>query len=388
MIYLDYAATSWPKPAVCIRAMEHFLADIGASNTYSSHQRARMGGDVVEQARESVACMLGVKSSRNVIFCLNATAALNRVFHGFLDKGDRVLASRYEHCSVTRPLATLREESGIGIERIGDPATGLISPDDVHQACEKSRANLLVFSHASNITGAIQPAKELIDAAHEHGCSVLLDAAQTAGVLPIKADNWGVDFLAFAGHKHLLGPMGVGGLFIADPARLRPVITGSASCGDAGDKMPESMPCKFEPGTPNAPGIAGLGASCEAIKEKGIGKIRDEHQALIKRILKSFKDLPCVEVYGPADAKKKVGVISFNVKSMHPDIVGEYLDRNFDIMVRTGLCSSHWAHEHLGTLPDGVVRASLGYFTKEEDVDLLIEAVGMIATEKPVMAKC
>ncbi|HEX9744054.1 MAG TPA: aminotransferase class V-fold PLP-dependent enzyme [bacterium] len=382
MIYLDYAATSWPKPAACVRAMEHFMANIGSSHKYSSHQRARWGGDVIEEAREDVAGILGVSEPDNIIFTLNATTALNRICSGFLERGDQVLAGRYEHCSVTRPLAQLRKEKRIKVEKIGDCDTGMLCADDVHKALKENKAKLLVVSHASNVTGAIQPVKEIVDAAHEYGCAVLVDAAQTAGVLPIRTTTWNVDFLAFAGHKHLLGPMGVGGLYVAEPDRVRSTIVGSALHHDESDEMPEIMPHKFEAGTPNGPGIAGLGASCRAISEKGITNIRNEHQALIKRILKAFKEMPCVKLYGPTDPKKKVGVVSFNVCDMNPLVVGEYLDRNFEIMVRTGLCSSPWANHEMGTFPDGVVRASIGYFTKDEDVDLLIEAVGIIAQEQ------
>ncbi len=381
MIYLDYAATSWPKPAACFRALEHFIADIGSNPGYSRHQRAIKGERLIEEARKDVAWVLGVKESKHVIFTLNATEALNCLMYGYLKRGDRVLASRLEHCSVTRPLANLANDKRIKVERIGDPETGVVTPEHVHEACDGKPPALLAITHASNVTGTIQPIEQLTTAAHEHGCAVLADVAQTAGVLPIKADKWGVDFLAFAGHKHLLGPMGVGGFYVREPDHLKPVIVGSASHTDCTDEMPEYLPNRFEAGTPNGPGIAGLGASCRAIRKKGIPKIHKEHRALTGRIVKELKKIPGVKVYGPTDSRKRVGVISFNVDRLPPQHVGERLDKNFDILVRTGICSCHWAHEHLGTLPDGVVRASLGYFTKEEDVDLLIEAVGMIADE-------
>jgi len=382
VIYLDYAATSWPKPAACIRAIEHFIAEIGANPAYSLHKRARKGDDVIDHARSDVAWVLGIKDPNLVVFTLNATEAINRILWGFLDRGHRVLASNFEHASVTRPLALLRERRGIRIERIGDPSTGIITPDHIHLACEKKNARLLTFTHASNLTGSIQPVKEIVKAAHEHNCAVLLDTAQTAGVLPIEAVKWGVDFLAFSGHKHLLGPMGTGGFFVADPDNLEPVIVGSTGYFDDCDSIPSTMPHKFEPGTPNAPGIAGLGASCRALREKGIKNIRREHQDLTKRIIKALSNTPGVVLYGPADSRKRIGVIGFNIGKLHPTEIGDCLDHKFDIMVRTGLCSCHWANQLTGTMPDGLVRASLGYFTKEEDADLLIDAVGMISAEQ------
>jgi cysteine desulfurase family protein len=381
VIYLDYAATSWPKPAACIRAIEHYMADIGCNPSYARHQMAIKGEAVIEEARGDVAWLLGVSEPKNIIFTLNATEALNRVLCGFLKPGDRVLASRLEHCSVTRPLADLCENRGIKVERIGDKETGIISPDDIHEACEKKPARLLTVTHASNVTGGIQPIDKLASAAHEHGCAILVDTAQTAGVIPIRADKWGVDLLAFAGHKHLLGPMGVGGFYVRDPEHLKPVIVGSAWHSDSGDSMPDKPPQRYEAGTPNAPGIVGLGASCRAIREKGIPSIHREHESLTRHILAELKKVPGVKIYGPTSAKNRVGVISFNVGKIPPERVGIRLDKSFDIMVRTGLCSCPWAHEHLETLPDGAVRASLGYFTKKEEADLLIEAVNMIAAE-------
>jgi cysteine desulfurase family protein len=383
LIYLDYAATSWPKPAACIRAIEHFIAEIGSNPAYSLHRRARRGDDVIDQARSEVAFILGVKNPENVIFTLNATEALNRVLWGYLERGNRVLASNFEHASVTRPLAALKKRRGIKIERIGDPVNGIIKPEHIHEACAKKPARLLTITHASNVTGTVQPIPEIVKAAHENNCAVLVDTAQTAGVLPVEAHKWGVDFLAFSGHKHLMGPMGTGGFYVRDPDNLAPVIVGSTGYFDDCDTIPDTMPQKFEPGTPNAPGIAGLGASCKALKEKGVSNIRKEQQALTGRVIKAFKDIPGVRLYGPTDPRKRVGVIGFNIGKHHPSEVGDCLDQKFDIMVRTGLCSCHWANELTGTKPDGVVRASLGYFTKEEEVDLLIDAVAMISEELP-----
>jgi cysteine desulfurase family protein len=388
VIYLDNAATSWPKPIVCIRAMEHFLTDIGSNPWYSVHQRARKGNEIIEQARKDVAWVLGVANPNNVVFTLNATEALNRVLYGFYSPGDRILASRLEHTSVTRPLAALKKGHRVRIEKIGDLETGLITPEHIHQACKKESAQLLAVTHASNVTGALHHIDELVKAAHEHGCAVLVDAAQTAGTVPLEADKWGVDFLAFSGHKHLLGPMGVGGFFVADPDKLKPVFVGSAGYSDASDEMPLDMPRRYEPGTPNAPGIAGLGASCKAIRDKGVPEIKKNAQDLTKRVLKAFKSMPGVVVYGPTDARKRIGNIAFNVGKMNPKEVGDCLDKRFEIMVRTGLCSAPWAHECIGTMPHGVVRASLGYFTKEEDVDLLIDAVGMISADAPKPECC
>jgi len=383
VIYLDYAATSWPKPAACIHAIEHFIAEVGSNPAYSRHKRARRGDDVIEEARRNVADVLGVRNAENVVFTLNATGALNRILWGYLERGNKVLASNFEHSSVTRPLAAIKKRRRIKVERIGDAKTGVITADHIHEAFEREPANLVTVTHASNVMGTIQPLKDVIKAAHEYGCPVLVDAAQTAGVLPIEADKIGIDFLAFSGHKHLLGPMGVGGFYIADPEKLQPMIVGSTGYYDDSDEMPSTMPQRYETGTPNAPGIAGLGASCRALNEAGVKKIRKTHQEITDRIIKAFKEIPEVEVYGPTDSRKRIGVIGFNIDKLQPNDVGDCLDNKFEIMVRTGLCSCHWANELHGTMPDGVVRASLGYFTKPEDAELLIEAVQMISQEIP-----
>lgn len=386
MIYLDYAATSWPKPAACIHAIEQFITEVGSNPSYSLHKRARKGDDVIEEARRNVADVLGVNRPEHVVFTLNATGALNRILWGYLERGNRVLASNFEHSSVTRPLAAIKKRRRIRVERIGDSKTGVITDDHIHEAFEKEPADLLAITHASNVTGTIQPLKDVIKAAHEYGCPVLVDCAQTAGVLPIDAEKIGIDFLAFSGHKHLMGPMGVGGFYVADPERLQPMIVGSTGYYDDNDEMPSTMPQRYEPGTPNAPGIAGLGASCRAVNETGVKKIRAAHRDITRRIIKAFRETPEVRVYGPTDVRRRIGVISFNINNLHPVEVGECLDSKFEIMVRTGLCSCHWANELNGTMPDGVVRASLGYFTKPEDADLLIEAVQMISQEVPNLA--
>ncbi len=381
MIYFDYAATSWPKPTACIHAIEHYITEIGSNPAYSLHKRAREGDDIIENARANVASLLGVHNPSHIIFTLNATQAINQVLWGMVDRNHRILASNFEHSSVTRPLAVLGKRRKIDVEKIGDPVTGLISPELVHKALRRKKADLLVFTHASNITGAIQPVKEIVKAAHDHNCPVLVDAAQTVGAIPLKTSNWGVDFLAFSGHKNLLGPMGVGGFYLADPNLLDIVVAGSTGYFDDCDSMPSTLPHRFEPGTPNAPGIAGLGASCRLLNERGVNKIRSKQTILTRKILKAFTRIPGLTLYGPSDARKRIGLIGFNIENRHPNEVGDFLDQKFDIMVRTGLCSCHWANQFTGTMPNGLVRASIGYFTEEDDVDLLIEAVKMIAEE-------
>jgi len=367
--------------------MEHFIAEIGSNPSYSLHKRARQGDDAIENARRLVANILGVTETPNVVFTLNATQALNQVMWSFIDRDYQVLASNFEHASVTRPFAMLAKRRGLTVRTIGDPVTGIVKPEHVHKACKRKKAHLLVINHASNITGIIQPVKDITEAAHEHGCLVLLDAAQTAGVLPIEAEKWGVDFLAFSGHKHLLGPMGVGGFYVADPEKLSAFFTGSTGYFDDCDEMPSTMPHRYEPGSPNAPGIAGLGASCGLLDKKGIKKVRKTQVELTRKALTALKKIPEVTLYGPSDARKKVGIIGFNIKKLHPIEVGDILDHKFDIMVRTGLCSCHWANKFTGTMPDGLVRASMGYFTKEEDIDLLIDAVHMIVEDPHLREK-
>jgi len=364
--------------------MEHFIAEIGSNPSYSLHKRARRGDDIIDTARTSVAKILGVGNASNVVFTLNATQALNQVLWSFVDRDYHALASNFEHASVTRPFAMLNKRRGLTVERIGDPDTGIIEPEHIRKACRKKKAQILVLNHASNVTGAIQPVKEITEEAHKHGCVVLLDAAQTAGVLPIESDKWGVDFVAFSGHKHLLGPMGVGGFYACDPDLLQAFFTGSTGYFDDCDDMPSTMPHRYEPGSPNAPGIAGLGASCKLLDEKGIKTVRKEQIELTRKAVNALKEIPEVTLYGPTDARKKVGIIGFNIRHLHPIEAGDILDQKFDIMVRTGLCSCHWANKFTGTMPDGLVRASMGYFTKEEDIDLLIEAVNMIVEDPHV----
>ena len=379
MIYLDNAATSWPTPDCVHEAMVRFMRDIGANPGRSAHRRANEAEGVRFDARQAVADLFGVRDPMRVIFYWNATVALNVAIHGLLRCGDHVVVSGMEHNAVMRPLRAL-ENQGLAITVLPCRPDGTLDPNTLPAAIGP-RTRLVVCNHASNVCGTILPIRELGTIAHAHHIPLLVDSAQTAGCLPIDMNADNIDLLAFTGHKGLLGPTGTGGLVLRDGfdiERLPPLICGGTGSRSDQELQPEFLPDKYEPGTPNITGIAGLLAGVGYLNSIGIDSVRRHEQTLTRRLLDGLGRLPGLEIQGVRDAERQTAVVSFTVAGQEVSAVAQRLDEEFEIMCRPGLHCAPAAHRTLGTCPDGTVRFAPGFFTTEAEIDQVIAAVEMI----------
>jgi cysteine desulfurase family protein len=379
IVYFDNAATSWPKPAAMMAAMIDYNEQIGGSPGRSGHQRSLDAGRVILETREALAELFGCGDSLRIAFTKNATEALNIALSGSLNPGDHVVASSMEHNSVMRPLRCL-EAQGVQLSVVSCSGDGRLDPDDVRAAI-KPRTRLLVVTHASNVTGTIQPVAGLGKIARDHGILFCVDAAQTAGALPINVDEMAIDLLAFSGHKSLYGPQGTGGLYVREglERQLRPLMTGGTGSRSEFEGQPDFMPDKYESGTPNTIGLAGLGAGVRFVLAEGVEAVRSKEEGLTTRFLAGLAALPGVIVYGPPDAASRTAVISFNIAGVSPSAAALELDERFGILCRPGLHCAPAAHRTIGTFPQGTIRFGFGYFNKEEEIDMALEAIRSLA---------
>lgn len=378
--YLDNAATSWPKPPTVAEAMRVFLDEAGGNPGRSGHRLSIAAGRVVLEAREAVADLVGIEDPLRVIFTLNATHALNLALFGLLPPGSHALTTSMEHNSVMRPLREL-ERRGVRLTLVPCDRTGLVDLEAWRQALAGG-AKLACSTHASNVTGTIQPVREMGLLAHEAGALFLVDAAQTAGALPIDMGQSHIDLLAFTGHKALLGPPGTGGLVLGpefDPGWLQPMMRGGTGSRSEQEEHPDMLPDRFEAGTPNSVGLAGLKAGIAFLQERGVSRIRQEEIALSARLWKGLARIPGVRLFGPPAAENRTSTFSLRVEGMRADQVGLSLDEDYDILTRVGLHCSPAAHRTLGTFPEGAVRLATGVFTTAHQVERVIAAVAEIA---------
>jgi cysteine desulfurase/selenocysteine lyase len=380
LIYLDNAATSWPKPTEVKEAMVAFLDRVGANPGRSGHRLSVEAGRIVYEAREALADLFHAPDPLRIAFGLNATDALNLALHGLLQPGDHVVTSSMEHNSVMRPLRAL-ERQGVEVTVVPCSPEGLLDPRDVERAL-RPHTRMVVLTHASNVVGTLLPIREVGEIARRHGVLFAVDAAQTAGAVPIDMEADAVDILCFTGHKALLGPMGTGGLVLGervDPSDLRPLRQGGTGSRSEFEEHPDFLPDLCEAGTPNAVGLAGLLAGVRWVQERGVEAIRAHEQALTTRLLEGLGEVPGVTVYGPRDAARQTGTVSFNVEGLEPSEVGLVLDEEYGVLCRVGLHCAPAAHRTLGTFPRGTVRFAVGCFTTLEEVDAAVEAVRAIA---------
>lgn len=377
MIYFDNAATSWPKPEAVYQAADQCMRKKGANPSRSGHHMALMAGQIVLETRELITELFNIPEPSQVIFTPNATEALNLGIKGLLKPGDHVITSSLEHNSVARPLETMRSK-GIEVTKLPTSVSQGVLPSQVESAIQ-SNTRLIILSHASNVTGVINPIRAIGKIARDRGILFMVDSAQTAGSFPIDVQAMGIDLLAFAGHKGLLGPQGTGGLYIKEDLHLIPLKEGGTGGNSESPTQPEIWPDRYESGTLNTPGIAGLGAGIEFILQNGLEEIRAKERVLTERLLMGLEEIPGVIVYGPHHRIERAPVISFNIEGKEPTDVSFILDKIFDIASRPGLHCAPDAHRTLGTFSQGTVRLSLGYFNMIEEVDGCLEAITSIA---------
>jgi len=377
MIYLDNAATSWPKPEKVYRAMDTFFRELGANPGRAGFRMAAEAEKVIRETRVLLKNLFNVPSPDHIIFTLNCTDALNIALKGLLSPGDHVITSCLEHNSVSRPLNRLAE-SGVEYSKIPHNQDGLIDPEEIKKMI-RPETKLIVLAHASNVLGTLEPIREIGHLAAEHGIIFLLDAAQTAGALPIDLKEMKINLLACPGHKGLLGPTGTGVLVINDLEEIASFREGGTGSLSGEPVQPSHFPDRLEAGTLNTVGIAGLKAGVEFIMEEGLEKIRRHELSLIDLLLKGLSSIPGVTVYGTQRAEDRCGLVSFNIEGWEPQDVAAVLEAKFDIACRAGLHCAPWAHGFLGTLPYGAVRFSVGYFNTESEIKTAIEAVSALA---------
>ncbi len=372
-IYLDNAATSWPKPDSVYQAVDNFNRQIGASPGRGSHSRTIAAGQVILDTREALAGLFNIKDSSRIVFTGNVTEAINIGLKGLLKPGDHVVISSMEHNAVARPLYTLKNQ-GVEITVIQCAPDGSLDPCSVEKAItEKTR--LVCMLHASNLTGTIMPISEVGEIARRKGVLFMVDTAQTAGVLPVDVEEQKIDILAFTGHKGLLGPQGTGGLYIRPGLEIRSLIEGGTGSLSEQIYQPDFLPDKLESGTPNTPGIAGLGAGVRFIQETGLEEIRLHEQELTDYLVHGLEDIPDVILYGPRDSRRQTAVVSFNIEDRDCGEVSFLLDKNYGILCRSGLHCAPLAHRTLGTVKEGACRLSPGYYNTLEDMEKVVRAV-------------
>ncbi len=368
MIYLDNAATSFPKPPEVIRAVSGVMEKIGGNPGRAGHAGALAGGRILEKCREAAAEYLGIQAPERIIFCFNCTDALNMAIRGTLHAGDEVLVSHAEHNAVLRPLMAYHDAGKITLRMLPPDERGLLSPDTVRAAIGPKTA-LCVLCHASNVTGIIQPARDIARACHSQGVPLLLDAAQTAGTEDLAAV--GADMIAMPGHKGLLGPMGTGILALGPGMLPRPFREGGTGSASDSLRQPLMLPDRLESGTANLPGIAGL---CQGIKFilRHRAAIAEYEQVLASRLKEGLAQIPGVKLYGGPEGLAQVAVVSFNVGQRDSGEAADFLSAR-RIAVRGGLHCAPSIHAYLGT--SGAVRASLGPYNTQQDVAALLSAV-------------
>ncbi len=381
-IYADNAATSFPKPPCVLEAMTRYAEELGASAGRGAYREATQTGELLTRCRHRLARLINAADARRVIFTLNCTEALNLAIRGMLAPGDHVVATRFEHNSILRPILDLATH-GIAATFVAvDRATGAVAPDDLLAAI-RPETRLIAVQHASNVTGVVQPIEPIIAAARERGVPVLLDAAQTIGHLPLDVRALGVDLLAFPGHKGLLGPLGTGGLYVGPgmEERLRPLVCGGTGSASEQPTQPAFLPDKYESGSHNAIGLAGLSAAVDWLMSRGVDALRAHEIELCGRFLDRVAGIEGVRVFGPNDPSGRVGVFSVRVEGCAPAELSALLEAEFGVLTRSGIHCAPWAHETLGTAADGgTTRLSFGPFTTAADVDMCVDALIEVAS--------
>jgi len=372
-IYLDNAATSWPKPEIVIREMKRAFTEFGANAGRSGHGPSLDSARIVFKTREMIASLFCVELSENIVFTRGATEGLNLILKGFLKAGDSVAVSPLEHNSVMRPLIGLKNRLGVKITTLPADNLGKIDLDSAKKLANETRFDLVVINHGSNVNGVVQDIEGIRSAFPE--TPILLDAAQTAGVLPIDVKQTGIDSLACSAHKGLLGPTGVGVCYISPEYKIAPLIEGGTGSMSESVNHPLLRPDVYEAGTLNLHGIAGTFGAMKNLEKNGlIGAVKRE---LTLRLIEGLADIPGINIFSPSDGTALC--LSFTLSGTQPEEVAFRLEKCYSVLCRPGLQCSPSAHKHIGTAPQGTVRFSPGWGNTKEQIDRVVEAVHDLA---------
>ena len=397
--YLDNASTTWPKPEPVYRFMDAFFRSHGVNPGRSGHTLAIEAEQMIFETRRLLAQFFGFRGDPNrVVFTGNVTDSLNIALFGLIGEGDHVVTTRVEHNSVLRPLYHLERDCGVQVTRVGADAEGYVDPDAVRDAL-RPRTRVVVVNHGSNVIGSVQDLAAIGAVAREAGAVFVVDTAQSAGVLPIDMDALGIGVLCFTGHKGLLGPMGIGGMIVADGVEIRHGRVGGTGVDSISMFQPDAYPHRLEAGTGSIPGIAGLNAAQKWLAD--LGRTRpgatseDDHATAcghalahiesvevghLRRIRSALDAMDGITVYGPRGNRPQVATLAFNIEGLPAPQVGEMLDADHHVCVRAGLHCAPLVHEDQGTAEIlGAVRIAPGFFTDEEDLEQALGAIAELA---------
>lgn len=383
-VFLDNAATSYPKPEIVQQAMMDYLAHIGASPGRGGYNLSLEAARIVLDTREIIRKLFNAPSEDQVIFTPNVTYSLNIALQGLLRPSDHVVTTSMEHNSVIRPLRALEKERQLQVTVVPCDQEGYLDPNQVRTAL-RPNTRLIVLSHASNVSGTIAPLSKIAAIAREADLFIVVDTAQTAGVLDLDFTKLKLDVLAFTGHKSLYGPPGTGGFLISKRAaqEMKPLIFGGTGSKSDDEHQPLFLPDKFEAGTANTVGIAGLKAGVEFITATGREQIANHEKHLAELFLSGLRNLPQIKLHGPTSSKDRVATVSITTSRQDLGELAYRLDADYGIMVRSGLHCAPLAHKTLGTFPEGTLRFSFGYFNTEDDVLYSLEALERLTTHGP-----
>lgn len=378
-VYLDNSATTYPKPEEVYTSVLNYMKNIGANPGRGGYANALEGDRIIYNCRESLMKLFNFDKLENVIFTANITQSLNIVLKNVIKDGWHVITSSMEHNSVLRPLSTLKETKNIDLDIIECSADGVINVEDFRNAI-KPNTKLVALTHASNVIGSIQPLEEIGKICKEKNIYFVIDSAQSAGAIPVDFYKIGCNALTFTGHKSLLGPPGIGGFLIDDALNEEalPFIEGGTGSLSQSIIQPDFLPDKFESGTLNAPGIAGLLSGINYIMKEGITAIQEREQELSQHFINELLNIPSIKVYGFKDASLRTPTISINSSKINNAELGFILDREYGIMSRTGLHCAPLAHKTMGTFPEGTLRFSLGPFNDKKDINYALHALNSI----------
>jgi len=387
MIYLNNAATSWPKPERVYRLADQVLREESGNPGRSDHALSIAARRRIEETRQLLARFFNAPVPGRIVFTLNATDALNLAIKGLilegLYKGERVhvVTSSMEHNSVVRPLEALRKHGLVYSKLATCPINGA-NPDDVKAAIRKD-TKLVVWGHVSNVSGTVNPIAEIGALCHERNIPFLVDAAQSAGTMPIDVQAMGLGLLAFPGHKGLFGSQGTGGLYIGEGLAPIPLREGGTGSHSEDSVQPEDLPDRYESGTMNVAGIAALGEGVRFLTEQGIENVEKHEADLASRLIDGIRDLPGLKIHGPPGGPYRKGIVSITFDKLAPTEAALILENSFDIAVRPGLHCAPDAHRTLGTLSlGGTLRIGIGYLNTKEDIDRCVEALSIILKGK------
>lgn len=377
MIYLDNGATSWPKPPSVHAEMVRFLSEDAANPGRAGHRMAIAAEKKIDDVRGKLTRLFDGDEPERMILTLNCTDALNIAIKGVVNEGDHVITSTLEHNSVSRPLQAMKESGFIELTRLPMTDGGFIDPDAITKAITR-KTRLIAVTHCSNVLSTIQPAEQIGRIAREKDLIFLLDAAQSAGIVPISIRKMNIDLLAFPGHKSLLGPTGTGGLYVGKRVDPLPWREGGTGGDSSSPTQPHLYPYWLEGGTPNTVGIAGLGAGLDYLSEHHMDQMLAHERALVKRLVQQIEDDDRFTILGSRDWGHRAAAVAITLQGLEPREAGAILDESFNIAVRPGLHCAPYIHQELGTFPDGAVRISPGPFNTNDEIDQLVQALQQI----------